>query len=240
MGRAVAELCRDNEDAVIAVGVDTNTVKLGDFPVYADPMEFNGYADCAVDFSHASALGSLLDFCVSKNMPMVLCTTGYNYAQNAAINIASKEIPIFQSANMSYGIHVLKDLAARAAALLGGTFDIEIIERHHNQKLDAPSGTAIAICDAVAGALPYAAEPVYDRHAARKTRDKSEIGMHAVRGGTIVGDHDLIFAGHDEVITITHSALSREIFAAGAIKAAIFMSDVKKPGLYGFEHLTKQ
>jgi len=238
MGRAVAELCSDSKDVTIVAGLDMNTVKLDAFPVYADPMEFNGAADCAIDFSNASALGSLLDFCVSKSIPLVLCTTGYNYAQIAAINAASKEIPIFQSANMSYGIHVLKDLAARAAALLGGTFDIEIIERHHNQKLDAPSGTAITIYDAVAGALPHTAEPVYDRHAERKTRGKSEIGMHAVRGGTIIGDHELVFAGHGEVITISHSALSREIFAAGAVKAAIFMSDVKKPGLYGFEHLT--
>ena len=238
MGRAVAELCRDSKEAGIVAGLDTYTVKLNSFPVYADPMEFGGYADCVVDFSHFSALTALLPYCIRKKTPLVLCSTGYDAAHQAAVAAAAQEVPIFQSANMSYGIHVLKDLAARAAKLLGGTFDVEIIERHHNQKLDAPSGTALTLCGAVTDALPYDALPVYDRHGERKPRDRREIGLHAVRGGTIVGDHEIVFAGHGEVVTLSHSALSREVFAAGAVKAAVFMSDVKTPGLYGFEDLT--
>lgn len=238
MGRAVAELCENNNEITITAGLDANPVKMGSFPVYADPMEFGGYADCVVDFSHTSALDVLLGFCVRKKLPLVLCTTGHSEEQQAAITAASKEIPIFRSANMSYGVHVLKDLVVQAAKALGSSFDIEIIERHHNQKLDAPSGTAIALYDAVADALTYEPVPVYDRHDERRARNKNEIGMHAVRGGTIVGEHEIVFAGHGEVITISHSALSREIFAAGAVKAAIFMSDVKTPGLYGFDSLT--
>lgn len=238
MGRAVAELCENNGEITIIAGLDANAVKLGSFPVYADPMEFSGYTDCVIDFSHTSALDALLDYCVRKKMPLVLCTTGHSDKQQAAIAAASKEIPVFRSANMSYGVHVLKDLVAQAAKALGGSFDVEIIERHHNQKLDAPSGTAVALFDAVADALPYEPVPVYDRHDERRPRDKREIGMHAVRGGTIVGEHEIVFAGHGEVISISHSALNREIFAAGAVKAAIFMSDVKSPGLYGFDALT--
>lgn len=237
MGRAVAELCENNREITVVAGLDANTVKLGGFPVYADPMEFGGYIDCVVDFSHTSALDALLSFCVRKKTPLVLCTTGHSDEQQTALAAAAKEIPIFRSANMSFGVHVLKDLVARAAKTLGESFDVEIIERHHNQKLDAPSGTAVALYDAIADALPYDPVPVYDRHCERRARDKREIGIHAVRGGTIVGEHEIIFAGHGEVITISHSALSREIFAAGAVKAAIFMSDVKKAGLYGFEDM---
>ena len=238
MGRAVAELCRESSDITVAAGIDVNTVKLANFPVYADPMEFGGYADCVVDFSHTSALDALLSYCLRKKNPLVLCSTGHTDAQYAAVEAAAREIPIFKSGNMSYGIHVLKDLVSRAAGLLGDMFDIEIIERHHNQKLDAPSGTALILYDAVKGSLPYDPTPVYDRSDVRQTRGKTEIGMHTLRGGSIVGEHEVVFAGHGEVITLSHSALSREVFAAGAVKAALFLSGVKKPGMYAFGDLT--
>ena len=153
--------------------------------------------------------------------------------------LSSKEIPVFFSANMSLGINLLIDLAKKATALLGENFDIEIIEKHHNQKIDAPSGTALAIADAIAEDMPNEAEYVYDRHISRKKRKKSEIGIHAVRGGTIVGEHTVLFAGTDEVIEIKHSAASKEIFAVGALKAAKFMKN-KNAGMYSMNDLISE
>jgi 4-hydroxy-tetrahydrodipicolinate reductase len=236
MGRAVADLCRDGKSVNIVAGLDTNTARLDTFPVYADPKKLSGSADCVVDFSHSSALESLLDYCVRKKMPIVLCATGYSDEQSSAIEAASKNIPIFQSANMSYGVHVIKDLAARAAALLGNTFDIEIIERHHNQKLDAPSGTAFLLADAANNALGGTMRYVTDRSPTRTKRERDEIGLHALRGGTITGEHSIVFAGPDEVVELKHSALSRDVFASGALKAAEFIKG-KPPGLYSMGDL---
>ena len=167
----------------------------------------------------------------------MLATTGYSEEQTARITQAAEHIPIFRSANFSLGINVLLDLVKRAAAILGSDYDVEIVERHHRRKVDAPSGTALMLADAAAQVLPYQPQYVYDRHNVRKSRDRKEIGISCVRGGTITGDHTVIFAGLDEVIEINHHAASRDVFAAGAVRAAKFLSGVTQPGLYDMSHL---
>ena len=240
MGRAVSQLCVDGKEAYIAAGLDINTTKFFDYPIYADPIEYGGRADVVLDFSSPKVLSTLLAYCKSKEVPLVVATTGYDEAQQDAIRQASDSIPIFQSGNLSLGINLLMDLVRRASAVLGENFDVEIIERHHNQKVDAPSGTALMLYNAAADALPYAPTPVYDRHETRVKRDRHEIGLHAVRGGTIVGEHEVLFAGHHEVITLSHSAGSREVFAAGALRAAVFMAGITRPGLYDMKDLLDQ
>jgi len=237
MGRVVSQLCEDNREVCVAAGLDIKTTKHFSYPVYADPMEYGGRADVALDFSLPSSLTPLLTYCKNRSMPLVIATTGYDEAQLAAVREASGSIPIFQSGNMSLGINLLMDLIRRACAVLGEGFDVEIVERHHNQKVDAPSGTALMLYNAAAGALPYQPAPVYDRHEIHAKRDRHEIGLHAVRGGTVVGEHEVIFAGHHEVITLSHSAGSREVFAAGALRAARFMAGVSRPGRYDMNDL---
>lgn len=237
MGRVVADICANDPETEVAAGIDLLPQPMEGFPVFASPAACNVAADALIDFSHPAALGPLLDFCMEKKLPVVLATTGYDRAQLEQIDAASKKIPVFRSANMSLGINVLMDLVKRAAALLGEDFDVEIEERHHRRKLDAPSGTALMLADAAASALPYEAEYVYDRHSVRKPRDKKEIGISSLRGGSIVGDHTVVFAGRDEVIEISHHAASREVFAVGAVKAAKFLAGVDAPGLYDMSHL---
>lgn len=239
MGRAVSEICRDRTDATIIAGVDLNPEKLYSYPVYADPVEFRGTADVVIDFSRPDRLESLLEDCVRRQTPLVLATTGLDEAAQALIENAASRIAVFQSGNMSLGIHLLCDLVSRAAEVLGEDYNIEIIERHHNQKLDAPSGTALMLSQAASEALPFETSQVYDRHERRQARPSREIGLHSVRGGTIVGEHEVMFAGRDEIITLSHSALSREIFAAGALKAARFIAD-KPPGQYSMKDLVRQ
>ncbi len=234
MGKALAALAADAEGMVIAAGVDVVKTPSGSFPVYETPAEYTGPADVVVDFSHVSALPALLEYCKKRSLPLVLCTTGQSEEQKAQIREAAKEIPIFMSANMSVGVALVKDLVRRAAQVLNG-YDIEIIEKHHNQKLDAPSGTALMLADAAAeasGGKKY----VYDRHAVRKKREPGEIGISSVRGGTIIGEHEVLFAGYNEVITVSHSAQSRELFAAGALRAARFIAG-KPAGLYSMDDL---
>ena len=161
----------------------------------------------------------------------MLCTTGYSAEQVEALKTAAQTQPVFYSRNMSLGINLLIELSKKAAKVLGDQFDIEIIEKHHNQKIDAPSGTALMLADAIASVRDGETQYVYDRHAQRKKREKSEIGLHAVRGGTIVGEHEVVFAGNHEVITLSHSAQSKELFATGAVNAAVYMCS-KGPGLY--------
>ena len=177
----------------------------------------------------------MLAYAAAHRLPVVICTTGYSEEQKKQINDASKQIPIFYSGNMSLGINLIIELAKRAAAVFGEGFDIEIIEQHHNQKLDAPSGTALMIADAVAQ-VRTDAEYVYDRHSYRKKRDRNEIGIHSVRGGNIVGEHEVIFAGQDEILTISHSARSKTVFAVGALNAAVFLKG-KEPGMYNMSDL---
>jgi 4-hydroxy-tetrahydrodipicolinate reductase len=224
----------------VVAGFDVNPEKRNDYPVYADPMEFPGKADCIIDFSHPNALTGLLSYCKSSGCGIVLATTGYSEAQLEEIQAASKEIRIFKSANMSLGINVLLALVKQAAKVLGSTSDIEIVEKHHNRKLDAPSGTALMIADAAASALPYEPDYTFERHSVRQKRGKTEIGISSVRGGTIVGEHEILFAGTDEVLEIKHTAYSREIFATGAVKAAAYIGSLSEPGLYNMENLVSE
>ena len=236
MGQVITRLVSADSSCEIVAGFDINDTIENDYPVFKNPDEFTGEADVVIDFSHPSALGAILSYCKKRKLPIILCTTGLSSEQKEEFTAASKEIPVFFSANMSLGINLLIALAKKAAKLLEGSFDIEIVERHHNQKLDAPSGTALAIADAIDETLSYPAEYVYDRHSVRRKRKKTEIGLHAVRGGTIVGDHDIIFAGNDEVIELKHSAHSKEVFAVGAIKAAKFITG-KPAGMYSMSDL---
>ena len=236
MGRMVTDLAAKDENTAVIAGVDAFGTSAAGYPVYPS---FEALAeaggdkpDVIVDFSNASALEGLLAYAVREGVPCVLCTTGYSEAQLAAIKEASAKIPVLRSGNMSIGINLLDDLLKEAAAkLTAAGFDVEIVEKHHNQKLDAPSGTAIMLADAINESLGGEYHYVYDRHSKRAKREKTEIGMHSIRGGTIVGEHDVIFAGHDEVITLSHSAASKEVFAVGAVNAAVFLAD-QKPGMY--------
>jgi 4-hydroxy-tetrahydrodipicolinate reductase len=239
MGRTVARIAANDPDIEIVAGFDINAVKLDAFPVYADPMEFAGAADVAVDFSNPSALDGLLRYSIAKKLPVVLCTTGYDDKQIEMIREASNKTPVFRTGNLSVGINLVMDLVRRACEFLGEGFDVEIIERHHRRKVDAPSGTALMLADAARDALPYDAGYVYERQSVRQPRGNHEIGISSLRGGTIVGEHEVIFAGLDEVIELKHSAYSRDVFAAGAVKAAKFMASVKKPGLYNMQDLLK-
>lgn len=239
MGQVITRLAKADGGFEIVAGFDQNTAKLSDYPVYAHPLEYSGSADVVVDFSSPAALDSLLSWCKAKRVPVILCSTGYSAEQLETIKAASAEIPVFKSANMSLGINVLMELVKRAAEIMGETFDIEIVEKHHNQKKDAPSGTALMLADAAKDGLDYQPEYVYDRSQVRQPRDKKEIGISAVRGGTIPGEHSVIFAGTDEVIEFKHTVYSREVFAAGAVKAAKFMAGVKEPGMYDMGDVLK-
>ena len=236
MRQVITRLAAEDSDAEIVAGFDIRDDKENTYPVFTNPEEFEGEADVVIDFSHPSSLTGILSFCKKRKLPVIICTTGLSSEQKEEFKEASKEIPVFFSANMSIGINLLIDLAKKAAKLLEGSFDIEIVERHHNQKIDAPSGTALAIADGFDEALSFPAEYVYDRHSVRRKRKNTEIGISAVRGGTIVGDHEVIFAGNDEVIELSHHAHSKEVFAVGAIKAAKFIKG-KAAGMYDMNDL---
>ena len=237
MGKVVAEICREAEDVEITAGFDLLGQKNEDFPVFSSPVEYSGQGDVLIDFSSPGALSSLLEFGLTRHIPLVLATTGYSTEQLERIRAVAQEIPIFRSGNMSLGVNVLVGLVKKAAAALGGDFDMEVVERHHNRKVDAPSGTALMLADAAAEALPYEARYTYERQSVRQPREKHEIGISSVRGGNIVGDHEVIFAGRDEVIELKHSAMSREVFASGALHAARFLFGRKTPGLYSMSDL---
>lgn len=231
MGYAVAAIA-EQYDAVIAAGVDRVIQPSASFPIYQNIAEYTGDADVIIDFSHVSALPSILNYAVEKQIPAILATTGYQPSDLAAVDEAAHHVPLFRSANMSVGINLLAMLTKKAASILGENYDIEIVEKHHNQKLDAPSGTALILADAASSAFSEGRQYVYDRHAVRKPRSKDEIGIHSIRGGTICGDHDVIFAGYNEVITLSHSVSSREVFASGALRAAQYMASVHENRLY--------
>lgn len=238
MGAAVTKAVSDRDDVQIVAGVDIFESDSLPYPVFSSISEVPCEADVIVDFSNPSALASILDFAKSKKIPAVLCATGYTSEQNKMIEDTSAEIAMFRSGNMSLGINLISELAKTAAKILGGSFDVEIVEAHHNLKLDAPSGTAIMLEKAVEEGLDYKPELVYDRHARSQKRDKHEIGMHSIRGGTIVGEHEVIFAGNDEIIKISHTALSKNVFAVGAVNAAVFMKD-KSTGMYNMSDVIK-
>lgn len=234
MGRAVEDCVNSRDDAVIAAGVDIAQGERS-YPVYSCFVDVKEEADVIIDFSHPLVLDDMLSFAVERCMPVIICTTGYSDAQVRKIREAAGMIPVFYSGNMSLGINMLIHLASMAAKVLSTSFDVEIVEKHHNLKLDAPSGTAVMIADAIA-AQREKSEYVYDRHAYRKRRDQDEIGIHSVRGGTIVGEHEVIFAGHDEVLTISHQAQSKGVFASGAVNAAAFIKG-KPAGMYDMNDL---
>lgn len=230
MGGFVADACKSDGDIQVVAGVDK--VNLGqNFPIFGDFKSINTDADVIIDFSNPILLDSILEYAIKTNTAVVLATTGYSDSQIEQIKEASKKIPVFFTFNMSLGVNLICSLAKKAAAVLGDGFDIEIVEKHHNQKIDAPSGTAIMLANAVNSCFGGEKVYEYDRHSKRQKRSPKEIGIHSVRGGTIVGEHDVIFAGHDETVTISHSAQSKEVFAVGSVKAAKFLAE-KPAGLY--------
>lgn len=239
MGQVVESICAADPQVQVVAGFDVSQANRS-YPVYVSPANFSGEADAVIDFSSPKALDGLLQFCTERKIPVVLATTGYSQEQLDQIEEASKLVPIFRSGNMSYGMNVVLELVKKAAQLLGDQYDIEIVEQHHKRKVDAPSGTALMLADAAKEGLDYEPEYVYGRADRRMARPKNEIGISSVRGGTIVGVHNVIFAGHDEVIEINHTALSREIFATGAVKAAKFLAGVSAPGMYSMQQVVAE
>lgn len=241
MGRATADLIRANDKFTLTAGIDITGEGASAIgaPVYKHIAEVTEEADVIVDFSHHSALPELLSYAKDKHLPIIICTTGHTPEENAMMQEAAASIPVFFSRNMSVGINLLISLCRKASAMLGDDFDIEIVEAHHHNKLDAPSGTALMIADAIAEEVPYDPIYTYDRHAVRQKRSKEEIGIHAIRGGSIVGEHSVIFAGAEEVVTLSHSAGSRSVFASGALRAAEYI--VGKPaGMYNMNDVVAE
>lgn len=235
MGHVIQSVVAGRDDCEIVAGVDINTESTG-FPVYSTFGEIKETADVIIDFSNPALLDSMLAFSEDKKIPVVIATTGYDDKQKKQIEKASEKCAVFFTYNMSMGINLLANLAKKATEVLGSDFDIEIVEKHHNQKIDAPSGTALMLADAICEEIDEPVKYEYDRHSKREKRSKNEIGIHSVRGGTIVGEHEIIFAGRDEIITLSHSARSKEIFAVGAVNAAVFMSG-KDSGMYSMKDL---
>ncbi len=232
MGRVITDLCKEDTGIEIVAGIDLYDGIDNDYPVFKSLKDCDIDVDVIIDFCNAKAIDGLLDYVEETKTPVVLCTTGLSDEQLARVESLSKDVAILKSANMSLGINTLMDLLKKATDVFADAgFDIEIVEKHHNQKLDAPSGTALALADSINERLDNSYEYVYDRSKERKKREKKEIGISAVRGGSIVGEHEIIFAGCDEVITFSHTAYSKSVFAKGAIEAAKFLAG-KKPGYY--------
>lgn len=232
MGRFVESVVNETEGCQVAAGIDPRGLEGVDYPVFTNINDCNVKGDVIIDFSNAVAVPALLEYCKKTATPVVLCTTGLSDEVLAQVQETSKSVAILKSANMSVGVNLIMNLVKKAATeLFDIGFDIEILEKHHNQKLDAPSGTAIAIADSINEALDGKLHYVYDRSQVREKRTHDQLGISAIRGGTIVGEHDVIFAGKDEIITLNHTAMSKEIFAVGAVKAAKFLAG-KPAGFY--------
>ncbi len=239
MGQAISKMAREDEGIEIVAGVDTYRGIGNPYPVFENLGECDVEADVVIDFSNAAAVDGLIETCVSQEIPVVLCTTGLSGEQLEKVEEAAQKTAVLRSANMSLGVNLLMKLLKEAAKVLAPAgFDIELVEKHHNQKVDAPSGTAIALADSVNEALGGEYTYNYDRSQVRQKRDKKEIGIVAVRGGTIVGQHDVIFAGADEVIEFQHTAYSKTVFATGAIEAAKFLAG-KPAGKYDMKDVIK-
>ncbi len=238
MGRTLLECLNKNSNANAIGGVDKFANK-ADFniPIFKSVSEINVKADVIIDFSRAEAIYDFLPYAKENKIPVVLCTTGYSELDLDYISEMSKEIPLFKSSNMSIGINLLIDLVKKATNLLGENFDIELIEQHHNVKVDSPSGTALSIANAINEEMNNTLEFKFGRHDNNERRKKNELGIHAVRGGTVVGRHEVLFLGNDEIITIKHEASSKAVFAEGAVKASIFMASIKTPGIYNMNDL---
>jgi len=235
MGKVITDICSHDENVTIVAGADMNTDAAA-YPVYGSALDCREEFDVIIDFSNVKALPSVLKLAGERNKPLIMCTTGLTEDDKKSLFALSEKTAVFYSGNMSLGINILIGLVKKAAAVLYPDFDIEVVEAHHNQKLDAPSGTALMIADAINGTLDNQLEYVYDRHTDMKKRDKKELGMHSIRGGSIVGEHSVIFAGPEEVLTVSHSAQSRNVFARGAVAAAKFMCG-KPAGLYTMQDL---
>jgi 4-hydroxy-tetrahydrodipicolinate reductase len=232
MGQILTELLEKDSDMQVVAGISAHRNCSNSYPVFSRVRSFEGDADVVIDFSNAEAVDMLLEDCVAKKLPIVLCTTGLSEEQKKKVEDASKQIAILQSANMSLGVNLLLHLLQDAAKVLAHAgFDIELVERHHNQKVDAPSGTVLALADAINESLDNRYSYVFDRSRVRQKRQENEIGISAIRGGTIVGEHDIIFAGVDEVVEVKHAAYSRQVFGKGAMVAAKFLVG-KKAGKY--------
>ena len=232
MGHAICRMCRDNEDFEVVAGVDKITeCDEYSFPIFATPAECDVDFDVIIDFSNKSAVDAVTKFAMEKGKPIVCCTTALSDETVALLKEASAVIPVFKSANMSIGINVMVELVRQATKALYKDADIEIIEAHHHRKLDAPSGTAIMIADAAKSAIDEEVEYVYDRHSVNEARNNNQIGISSIRGGNIVGEHEIMFIGDEETVSISHSAKTRDVFARGSLTAAAFVADAK-PGLY--------
>ena len=232
MGQTITGICKEDPEVEIVAGIDLYDGIENAYPVFSDIADCNVEADVIIDFSNAKAVDGLLDYCAAKQMPVVLCTTGLSEEQLQKVDEVSGQAAILKSANMSLGINTLMELLKKAALVFAPAgFDMEIVEKHHNQKLDAPSGTALALADSMNEALGGDYEYCYDRSNVRRKRPQKEIGIAAVRGGNIVGEHEVIFAGQDEVIEFKHTAYSKAVFAKGAVEAAKFLSG-KPAGMY--------
>ncbi len=232
MGQMITNIIAAEEDIEIVAGIDASDHIKNTYPVFTNIAQCDAAADVVIDFCSAAAVDALLDYCAEKQIPCVLCTTGLSEAQLAHVDEAAKKVAVLKSANMSLGVNMLLKLLKNAAqVLVPAGFDIEIVEKHHNLKVDAPSGTALALADSINEEFDNQFEYVYDRSGKRERRTDKEIGISAVRGGTIVGDHDIIFAGEDEVITFSHRAYSKALFGKGAVQAAKFLKG-KPAGKY--------
>ncbi len=239
MGQAITRLVANKGESVIVAGVDLFDGIKNSYPVYSKISDVVEKADVIIDFSNPESIDSILEYATNKKLPVVISTTGHSPAQKLLVKEASKSTAIFMSGNMSLGINLLMDLISQAAKTLEGNCDIEIIEKHHNKKIDAPSGTALMLANAVNDALENKCDYVYERESKREKRSNTEIGIHSIRGGTIVGEHSVLFIGQDEEIEIKHTATSREVFAVGAIKAAQFMVG-KSSGNYSMKDVIEQ
>lgn len=248
MGQVMTRVLAESPDMQVVCGVDLAPERATDrYPVYQslqdalEALEAPGHevaVDLIIDFSHHSALGALLAFGLARGVPLLICTTGFSEDERQRMAEASATIPILNSVNMSLGVNLIASLVKQVAPALAPDFDIEIVERHHNQKVDAPSGTALMMAGAINSALGGTMEYVFDRHARTGGRGRDEIGISSVRGGAIVGEHEVIFAGPGEVVEIRHQALSRDVFAYGAVRAARFLAG-KGPGLYSMEDVIR-
>lgn len=232
MGQMISNLVKEDEQIDIVAGVDTYLGIQNSYPVFASIDECDVEVDVVIDFSNVSAVDGVLEYCAAKKIPLVLCTTGLSEVQLQKMKEVSEKTAVLKSANMSMGINLLMKLLKDAVKVLGPAgYDVELVEKHHNQKLDAPSGTALALADSMNEAMDGAYEYVYDRSQVRRKREKKEMGISAVRGGTIVGEHEVLFAGTDEVIEFKHTAYSRSVFGKGAVEAAKFLAG-KPAGMY--------
>ena len=230
MGKMITECTSQFKNLEIVAGIDKFQSD-AKYPIFESPQDLNLDYDVLLDFSRAEALHSLLDLTEKTKKPLVICSTGFTPEDIDLINEKSKSLKLFRSGNMSFGINLISSLLKKITPMLYGNYDIEIVEKHHNQKVDAPSGTAIMLADAAKESIKDTTKYVYGREGNSK-REENEIGIHAVRGGGIIGDHEVIFAGTGEVIELTHKAISREVFAVGALKACEYMATVDKAGLY--------